>query len=251
MNVYSIPEVITDAYMTTCGGCGHGLVTKLVAELIDEMDLAKDLIMVFPIGCSTNAWEYYKVDSFCALHGRAPAVATGMKRARPDNIILAYQGDGDLASEGLSEIMHATIRGEKVSVIFMNNAIFGMTGGQMAPTTLLNQITSTSPKGKSEIYDGYPVKMAEILAGLPGCCYSERVALNSVANIRKTKLAIRRALQYQKDGMGLSFVEVLSPCPTGWHMEPVKAMDWIGKNMIQTYPLGVYKEPEVKSWRKS
>lgn len=246
MNVYRAPEVMTDAYMTTCGGCGHGLVTKIVGELIDELHLADSIIMVLPIGCSTNAWEYYKVDSFCALHGRAPAVATGIKRTRPDNIVLSYQGDGDLVSEGLSEIVHAAIRGEKISVIFMNNAIFGMTGGQMAPTTLLKQVTSTSPHGKSEIYDGYPVKMAELIASFPGCYYSERVALNTVANIRHTKRAIRQALQYQMDGKGLSFVEVLSPCPTGWHVPPVQALEWISEKMVDTYPLGVYKKPEVE-----
>lgn len=245
MKTYHTPEVITQAYMTTCGGCGHGLLTKIVAELIDEMHLADSMIMVFPIGCSTNAWEYFKTDSLCALHGRAPAVATGIKRSRPQNTVLVYQGDGDLVSEGLSEIMHATVRGEKISVIFVNNAIFGMTGGQMAPTTLLGQITSTSPHGKSAVSDGYPVQMAEILAALPGCYYSERVALNSVANIRQTKTAIRRALQYQMDGHGLSFVEVLSPCPTGWRVPPVQAMQWIQEHMMKTYPLGVFKEPEV------
>ncbi|WP_295580729.1 thiamine pyrophosphate-dependent enzyme [uncultured Oscillibacter sp.] len=245
MMVYQTPASITGTYMTTCGGCGHGLVTKLVAELIDELELRESMIMVLPIGCATNAWEYYRVDAFCALHGRAPAVATGIKRTRPDNIVVSYQGDGDLVSEGLSEIMHAAIRGEKITVIFMNNAIFGMTGGQMAPTTLLRQVTTTSPHGKSEVSDGYPVKMAELLAGLPGCYYSERVALHSVANIRQAKRAIRRALQYQMEGRGLSFVEVLSPCPTGWRVTPVQALEWIGSSMVETYPLGVYKEPEV------
>lgn len=246
MNVYRAPEVMTDTYMTTCGGCGHGLAVKLLGELIDEMGLAESLVLVLPIGCSTNAWMYYNIDSFCALHGRAPAVATGIKRAQPDSIVLSYQGDGDLVSEGLSEIMHAAIRGEKISVIFMNNAIFGMTGGQMAPTTLLEQVTATSPHGKSVENDGYPVLMAELLSTLPGCCYSERVALNTPANIRKAKAAIRRALQYQLGGCGLSFVEVLSPCPTGWSVSPVRALEWIGEKMVKTYPLGVYKDPEVK-----
>lgn len=242
--VYKTPKVMTDAYMTTCGGCGHGIITKLVGEVIDELGIAEDVILILPIGCSTNAWMYYKLDSFCALHGRAPAVATGMKRARPENIILAYQGDGDLVSEGMSEIMHAVVRGEKISVIFVNNTIFGMTGGQMAPTTLIGQVTSTSPCGKTVETAGYPTKMAELIASLPGCYYSERVAVNSISNIKQTKQAIKKAIQYQIAGQGLSFVEILSPCPTGWKISPVKALDWMEENVMQTHPLGVYKEPE-------
>lgn len=245
--VYQYPEVMTGEYMTTCGGCGHGLVTKLLGEVIDELEIAQDTLLVLPIGCSTNAWKYFKLDSFCALHGRAPAVATGMKRALPDKIVITYQGDGDLASEGLSEIMHAAIRGEKISVIFINNTIFGMTGAQMAPTTILGQVTSTSPVGKNVEDAGYPVLMADLIAQIPGCYYSERVALDNLQNIRKTKNAIKRAIQFQQEGHGLSFVEVLSPCPTGWKMSPVDALHWLTERALPNYPLGAKKVPEVMS----
>lgn len=242
--IYQAPAVMTGAYMTTCGGCGHGLAAKLLGEIIDELGIARDLLLVLPIGCATNAWEYYQVDSFCALHGRAPAVATGIKRASPERIVVAYQGDGDLASEGMSEIIHATIRGEKLSVIFINNTIFGMTGAQMAPTTMLEQVTSTSPKGKKASDAGEPVLMAELLAQIPGCFSSERVALNNPQNIRAAKRAIKNAIVNQMNGRGLSFVEVLSPCPTGWKTAPVDAIQWIEKEIIPVYPLGVKKQPE-------
>lgn len=242
--IYKRPESFTDAITTYCGGCGHGIVNKLIAELIDEMELREKGILVWPIGCSVYADKYYKVDAVCALHGRAPAMATGIKRAKPDHFVLVYQGDGDMVSEGMSEIMHAAVRAENFSVVFINNAIYGMTGGQMAPTTLLGQVTSTSPAGRQKSSSGYPVNMAEIMAGMPGVCYSHRVTVNTPARINETKKALKKAFELQFTNQGLSFVEVLSPCPTGWKMKPVDAMEWIDKSMTEIYPLGVFKNPK-------
>ncbi len=242
--VYERPKIFTDAMTTYCGGCGHGIVGKLIAELIDEMHLQDKGIMVWPIGCSCLSDRYYKMDMMMALHGRAPAVATGIKRAEPDKLVMVYQGDGDLVSEGMAEIMHAGIRGEKFSVIFINNAIYGMTGAQMAPTTLMGQRASTAPTGRMADNSGYPVRMAEIMAMLPGVVYSERVTVNSPARIMACKKAIRKAFELQMSGKGLGFVEVLSPCPTGWSMSPVKCLDWIDEKMLDVYPLGVIKDAE-------
>lgn len=242
--VYERPKVLTDEYMKYCGGCGHGIINKLIAEIIEEESLSEKAVIIWPIGCSVYADRYFHVDSICALHGRAPAMGTGVKRSLEDNLVIVYQGDGDLVSEGMAEIMHAGIRGEKFSVIFVNNAIYGMTGGQMAPTTLLEQVTSTSPYGRTVNGAGYPVNMAEIIANLNGCYYSERVTVNSPGNIKKTKAAIKRAFQYQMEGKGLSFVEIISPCPTGWGVSPVKALEWISDTMLKQYPLGIFKEPK-------
>lgn len=242
--IYKRPEVLTDAITTYCGGCGHGIVNKLIAELIDEMDLREKGILVWPIGCSVYADKYYKVDAVCALHGRAPAMATGIKRAKPDNFVLVYQGDGDMVSEGMSEIMHAAVRAENFTVVFINNAIYGMTGGQMAPTTLLGQVTSTSPAGREKSSSGYPVNMAEIMANMPGVCYSQRVTVNTPARINETKKALKKAFELQFTNQGLSFVEILSPCPTGWKLKPVDAMEWIDKSMTDIYPLGLFKSPK-------
>lgn len=242
--IYERPKALTNEYMKYCGGCGHGIINKLIAEIFDEQSLTEKAIMVWPIGCSVYADRYFNADSICALHGRAPATGTGIKRAMPENLVVVYQGDGDMVSEGMAEIMHAGIRGEKFTVIFVNNAIYGMTGGQMAPTTLMDQKTSTSPHGRSVDNSGYPVNMAEIIANLPGCYYSERVTVNSPANIRKTKEAIKKAFKYQLEGNGLSFVEVVSPCPTGWGVKPVKALEWIDETMLKQYPLGVFKAPK-------
>ncbi len=242
--VYKRPEVFTDEYMKYCGGCGHGIINRVIGELIEEMNLQEKAVFVWPIGCSVYADKYYKVDSICALHGRAPAVGTGIKRAIPDNLVIVYQGDGDLVSEGMSEIMHSAIRGEKFTVVFVNNAIYGMTGGQMAPTTLMGQHTTTSPYGRGEEFTGHPVNMAEIIAGIPGCYYSERVTVSSPANIRKMKAAIKKAFTYQLEGKGLSFVEVVSPCPTGWGVKPVDALKWVDETVLTTFPLGVFKAPE-------
>lgn len=242
--VYERPKVLTDEYMKYCGGCGHPITNRLIAEIIEEEKLQENTVIIWPIGCSVYADRYFNVDSICALHGRAPAVGTGVKRAQPENLTIVYQGDGDMVSEGMAEIMHAAIRGEKFTVIFVNNAIYGMTGGQMAPTTLIGQKTSTSPAGRAVETSGNPVNMAELLATFDGCYYSERVAVNNPANVRKTKAAIKKAFQYQMEGKGLSFVEVVSPCPTGWGVKPLKALEWIDEIMLKQYPLGVYKKPE-------
>ena len=242
--IYERPKVFTDAITTYCGGCGHGIVGKLIAELIDEMGLQENGIIVWPIGCSCLSDRYYNMDMMMALHGRAPAAATGIKRADPSKFVLVYQGDGDLVSEGMAEIMHAAIRGEKFTVIFINNAIYGMTGAQMAPTTLLGQTASTAPAPTGRMTDnsGYPVKMAEILAQLPGVVYSERVTVNSPARINACKKALRKGFELQLAGQGLSFVEVLSPCPTGWSMSAVNSLEWIDEKMVEVYPLGVFKD---------
>ncbi|MBR5467682.1 MAG: 2-oxoglutarate oxidoreductase [Firmicutes bacterium] len=240
--VYKRPEVFTDAYMKYCGGCGHGIINRLIGEIIEEEKLTEQTVIIWPIGCSVYADKYFKVDSICALHGRAPAMGTGVKRSCPDDLVIVYQGDGDMVSEGMAEIMHAGIRGEKFTVIFVNNSIYGMTGGQMAPTTLMDQYSTTSPYGRKEDNSGNPVNMAEIMSGLQGCYYSERVAVNSPANIRKTKEAIKKAFKYQMEGKGLSFVEILSPCPTGWKMKPTQAIKWLGEEVVKQYPLGLFKD---------
>lgn len=244
--VYEKPQVFTDAITTYCGGCGHGIVGRLIAELIDELGLQDNGILVWPIGCSCLSDRYYDMDAFMALHGRAPASATGIKRADPSKFVLCYQGDGDMVSEGMAEIMHAAIRSEKFTVIFINNAIYGMTGGQMAPTTLIGQYASTAPSGREVLNSGYPVKMAELMATMPGVCYSERVAVNNPGNIAKTKNALRKAFKLQLEGKGLGFVEILSMCPTGWKMTPSKAVDWISDVLSteEQYPLGVLKDEE-------
>ena len=240
--VYKRPEVFTDEYMKYCGGCGHGIINKLIGEIIEEENLVEKTVLIWPIGCSVYADKYFKADSICALHGRAPAVGTGLKRACPEDLVIVYQGDGDMVSEGMAEIMHAGIRGEKFTVIFVNNSIYGMTGGQMAPTTLMDQVTTTTPYGRAEVNTGNPVNMAEIIGNVPECYYSERVTVNSPANIRKTKAAIKKAFKYQMEGKGLSFVEILSPCPTGWKVKPVQAIKWIDDVVTKQFPLGVFKD---------
>lgn len=245
--VYKRPDVLTDAYYKYCGGCGHGIINKLMAEIIEEENLQEKAVAVWPIGCSVYADQYFNIDSICALHGRAPALATGIKRARPENLVISYQGDGDLVSEGMAEIMHAAIRGEKFTVIFVNNAIYGMTGGQMAPTTLLDQVTSTSPYGRKIENSGYPVNMAELISNIPGCYYSERVAVNKPLNILATKKAIKKAFKYQLEGKGLCFIEVVSQCPTGWGVKPLKSLEWIDEKVLDVYPLGVFKSSEVNN----
>ena len=244
--IYEKPQVFTDAITTYCGGCGHGIVGKLIAELVDELKLQENGILVWPIGCSCLSDRYYDMDAFMALHGRAPAASTGIKRADPKKFVLCYQGDGDMVSEGMAEIMHAAIRSEKFTVVFINNAIYGMTGGQMAPTTLIGQYASTAPYGRDYINSGYPVKMAELMATMPGVCYSERVAVNTPANIAKAKNALKKAFKLQLEGKGLGFVEVLSMCPTGWKMPAVKATEWITDVLSSEdqFPLGVKKDVE-------
>jgi len=225
-----------------CPGCGHGIAHRLVAETIDELDIRDHTIGIAPVGCAVLAYDYLDIDMVEVAHGRPPAVATGMKRTNPDKIIFSYQGDGDLASIGAAEILHAGHRGEQITVIFINNAVYGMTGGQMAPTTMLEQVTATTPKGRTAVEQGYPLQVSELLATLPGTIYIERCALSSVANVRRTKKAIRHAFELQVEGAeGLSLVEVLSPCPTYWRMSPAKAMEWIDSNMTKVFPLGRLK----------
>ena len=240
--VFQKPHALTDAVLHYCPGCTHGIVHRLVAEAIDELGIEGRTIGIAPVGCAVFAYDYFNCDMAEAAHGRAPAVATGIKRADPNNIVFTYQGDGDLASIGTAETVHAAARNENITVIFINNAIYGMTGGQMAPTSLPGQITQTSPYGRDVNHCGYPVRICEMLATLDGPEYLERVAVNSVKNVRAAKKAIKKAFQNQVDGKGFSLVEVLSTCPTNWGMTPVKALEWIDEKMIPYYPLGVYKD---------
>ena len=244
--VYEKSRGLTDAELHYCPGCNHGIVHKLVAESLVELGLLDEAIGVCPVGCSVFAYKYFNCDMQEAAHGRAPAVATGIKRTHPTQAVFTYQGDGDLASIGTAEIVHAAMRGEKFTTIFINNAIYGMTGGQMAPTTLIGQKTTTSPYGRDEAWCGAPIKMSEMLAAVPSSYYIERVAVNNTANIVKAKKAIAKAFRYQKEGKGFCMVEVLSTCPTNWGMSPVEAMTWLEENMIPYYPLGVYKDKEAK-----
>lgn len=242
MVVFDKPKSLTDAPFHYCPGCTHGIVHRLVAEVIDELGIEGRTIGIAPVGCSVMAYNYLTVDMIEAAHGRAPAVATGVKRANPENIVFTYQGDGDLASIGTAETVHSAARNENITIIFINNAIYGMTGGQMAPTSLPGQVTQTSPYGRDVKLCGYPVKICEMLSALEGPEYLERVAVNNVKNVKNAKKAIKKAFQNQIDGKGFSLVEVLSSCPTNWGMTPQKALEWIDEKMIPYYPLGVYKD---------
>jgi len=225
-----------------CPGCGHGIAHRLVAEVIDELGIRERTIGIAPVGCAVLEYDYIDVDMIEVAHGRAPAVATGMKRTNPDKIIFSYQGDGDLASIGAGEILHAGHRGERITVIFINNAIYGMTGGQMAPTTMLNQVTTTTPKGRSGAEQGYPLQVCELLATLPGTVYIERCAMSNPTTIRNSKKALKHAFELQVNEVeGMSLVEILSPCPTYWRMTPSDAMAWIDKEMVKVFPLGKIK----------
>lgn len=239
-------KMLTDTPFHYCPGCTHGIAHRIVAECIEEMGLSDKAIGVVPVGCAVFAYNYFNCDTFQASHGRAPAVATGVKRAHPDKLVFTYQGDGDLASIGTAEIVHAAARGEKITAIFINNAIYGMTGGQMAPTTLVGQVTTTSPYGRNQETQGYPVRMSEMLAQIEGAYYIERVSLHNMANVNKAKKAIRKAFEYQMEGKGFTMVELLSTCPTNWGMNPVESINWLKENMIPHYPLGVTKEGEAK-----
>ena len=242
MVVVDKPKSLTDAPFHYCPGCTHGIVHRLVAEVIDELGIEGRTIGIAPVGCSVMAYNYFTVDMIEAAHGRAPAVATGVKRAEPDNIVFTYQGDGDLASIGMAETVHSAARNENITVIFINNAIYGMTGGQMAPTSLPGQVTQTSPYGRDVTQCGYPVKVCELLSQLDGAEYLERVAVNNVKNVKNAKKAIKKAFQNQIDGKGFSLVEVISSCPTNWGLTPQNALKWIEEKMIPYYPLGVYKD---------
>ena len=240
--VFEKTSYLTDKQFHYCPGCNHGIIHRLVAECLEESGMGGNIVGVAPVGCSVFAYDYFNVDMLEAAHGRAPAVATGVKRAKPDALVFTYQGDGDLASIGTAEIVHAAHRGEKICTIFVNNAIYGMTGGQMAPTTLIGQKATTCPAGRSEEWSGLPIKMCEMLAAVPSSYYIERVAVNNTANIAKAKKAIAKAFRLQMEGKGFSLIEVLSTCPTNWGLTPDKALKWLEENMIPYYPLGVYKD---------
>ncbi|MGB4465468.1 MAG: thiamine pyrophosphate-dependent enzyme [Eubacteriales bacterium] len=244
--VFDRPSALTDTLMHYCPGCTHGIVHRLVAEAIDELGILGRAIGIAPVGCSVFAYNYFNCDMIEAAHGRAPAVATGVKRARPDCIVFTYQGDGDLAAIGTAETVHSATRGENITIIFINNCIYGMTGGQMAPTTLPGQVTTTSPYGRSPKIQGNPIRMCEMLATLDGVAYAERVSIDTPANVRRAKKAILKAFRNQIEEKGFSIVEVLSTCPTNWGLSPVEALTWLRDNMIPYYPLGVYKDIDKK-----
>jgi 2-oxoglutarate ferredoxin oxidoreductase subunit beta len=240
--VYEHPKYLKKNIFHYCPGCGHSIAHRLICEVIEELNLYDKVIGIPPPGCSVFAYNYMDIDMAECAHGRGTAVATGMKRAYPEAIVFTYQGDGDLAAIGTAETIHAANRGEKITAIFINNAVYGMTGGQMAPTTMLTQKTTTTPFGREASYEGYPVKISEMLALLKGTVYIERVAVNSPANIRTAKKAIKKAFQTQIDNLGFSLVEILSPCPTNWKMKPLESWQWIDKEMTKEFPLGVIKD---------
>ena len=242
MIVFERPKALADVKLHYCPGCTHGIIHRLVAEAIDELGIEGRTIGIAPVGCSVFAYNYFNCDMVEAAHGRAPAVATGVKRANPDNIVFTYQGDGDLAAIGTAETVHSAARGENITIIFVNNAIYGMTGGQMAPTTLPGQVTQTSPYGRKVESVGYPLRVCELLSNVTGATYLERVAVNDVKNVRNAKRAIQKAFRYQMEGKGFSLIEVVSSCPTNWGMTPLKANQWLKDNMVPYYPLGVIKE---------
>ena len=240
--VYAKTAGLTDRPTSYCPGCTHGIIHKLVAESLEELGVLGRAVGVSPVGCSVTAYDYFNCDMVQAPHGRAPAVATGLKRANPDSVVFTYQGDGDLAAIGTAETVHSAMRSENIVVIFVNNAIYGMTGGQMAPTSLPNMVTQTSPYGRDVKTVGYPIRVCEMLATLDGTTYAERVTVNAVPAIRTAKKAIKKAFQNQLDGRGFSIVEVLSTCPTNWGLTPVESLKWLQDNMVPYYPLGVYKD---------
>ncbi|MCL2498460.1 MAG: thiamine pyrophosphate-dependent enzyme [Symbiobacteriaceae bacterium] len=245
--VFSRPKALADVVTHYCPGCTHGIIHRLIAEVLDELELADKTVGIAPVGCSVFAYNYFNVDMIQASHGRAPAVATGVKRSSPDSIVFSYQGDGDLASIGTAEIIHAAHRGEKITVIFVNNAIYGMTGGQMAPTSLIGQRTTTSPYGRSEEDAGLPIRMSEMLATMDGAKFIARVAVTNPVQIMAARKAIKQAFQTQQLGLGFAMVEVLSTCPTNWGMSPVESLKWVNEQMIPYYPLQELKVPqEVK-----
>jgi len=240
--LFGRPAGLTDILQRYCPGCGHGIVHRLIAELLVELDIRERTVGIAPVGCSVFADEYFNCDMIQPPHGRGPAVATGIKRTRPDCIVFSYQGDGDLAAIGTAETVHAAARNENITVIFINNAIYGMTGGQLAPTTLPGMKSTTSVKGRDVIKQGYPIKVCELLAGVDGAFYLERCAVDTPKNTIKTKKALKKAFQNQIDNKGFSLIEILSMCPTGWGVTPVQAKDWIAEVMAKYYPLSVYRD---------
>ena len=239
---YEFPKSMNDVATHYCGGCGHGIIHKLICQVIDELNIQQDVLLVAPVGCAVYAYNYINVDACEAAHGRAPAVATGMKRVHKDKIVISYQGDGDLLAIGTGETIHAANRGENITVIFVNNAIYGMTGGQMAPTTLVGQVTKTTPNGRKAEDVGYPIRACELLNTLVEPKYIERCAVYDVKHINQTKAAIKKALTYQKEGKGYSFVEILSMCPTNWGVSATVAADWVKNEMEPYYPLGCFRD---------
>ena len=244
--VYKKPESLKEEITTYCPGCGHGIIHKLIAEVIDEFNIREKTIGVAPVGCAVLAYNFFNFDVTESAHGRAPAVATAIKRLLPDRIVFTYQGDGDLAAIGTAEIIHAAARGENITVIFVNNAVYGMTKGQMAPTTLPGMKTTTTVYGRDTNYHGYPLKICELLSQIDGVSYIERTAIDSIQGIIKTKLAIKKAFQYQIENKGFSLVEILSPCPVNWKMKPIESMKWIKEVMSKYFVLGVYKDKKFE-----
>ncbi len=240
--VFERPKFLTDTPFHYCPGCTHGIVHRLVAEVLSEKFRQEDVIGVAPVGCAVFAYNYFNCDMYEAAHGRAPAVATGAKRAQPNKIVFTYQGDGDLASIGMAEIVHAATRGEKITVIFINNGIYGMTGGQMAPTTLIGEKTTTSPYGRTAELNGNPIHVCEMLATLTGPSLVARVSVHDVKNVLNAKKVIAKAFEHQAEGKGLSLVEVLSTCPTNWGRSPQEALKFVAERMVEEYPLGIFKE---------
>ncbi len=241
--VYQKSKGLTDKVMHYCPGCTHGIVHKLIAEVLEELDIIGTAVGVAPVGCAVFAYDYFACDMHEAAHGRAPAVATGIKRVLPDQPVFTYQGDGDLAAIGTAEVIHAAMRGEKITTIFINNAIYGMTGGQMAPTTLVGQKATTAPTGRNRATVGSPIKMSEIIATIEGACYVERVAAYDLKTITKAKRAIKRAFELQMANAGYTFIEVVATCSTNWGLSPIDAIAWLKENMLPVYPLGCIKEP--------
>jgi 2-oxoglutarate ferredoxin oxidoreductase subunit beta len=240
--VFEKPKALSDVPFHYCPGCTHGIVHRLVAEVLDELGVEGNTVGVASVGCSVFAYNYFNCDMVQAAHGRAPAVATGLKRALPDNVIFTYQGDGDLAAIGMAETVHAATRGENITVIFINNAIYGMTGGQMAPTSLPGQVTQTSPYGRDVKVAGYPIRVCELLSTLSGTALAQRVTVDSVAHVREAKKAIKKGFENQINKRGYSIIEVVSTCPTNWGLSPKEAVNWLRDNMLPYYPLGVYKD---------
>ncbi len=242
MVVFDKPHALTDKPFHYCPGCTHGIIHRLVAEAIDELGLEDKTVGIAPVGCSVFAYNYFNCDMIEAPHGRAPAVATGVKRANPDLTVFTYQGDGDLAAIGTAETVHVGARGENLTIIFVNNAIYGMTGGQMAPTTLLGQVSTTSPYGRIKEIQGNPIRICEMVSTLDGVAYAERVSVDCVKNVVAAKKAIKKGFEMQMNKKGLSIIEVLSTCPTNWGLSPEKSLEWLRENMMKQYPLGVYKD---------
>lgn len=240
------PRLLKDVPMHYCPGCTHGIVHRLVAEIIEEMDLQNKTVGVASVGCSCFCYDYFDIDISATAHGRAPATATGVKRVQPDKLVFTYQGDGDLCAIGCSEAIHVAVRGENITIIFVNNGIYGMTGGQMSPTTLPGSKTTTSPYGRNTKDSGYPMKMLDMLAIQDGCVYAERTKISDVKSVNRTKKAIRKAFELQMKGKGFSIVEILGICPTNWGMDLMDAIDWMDKNLEAAYPLGVLKAPEER-----